>query len=322
MCSFLAPLLDESPPNSSRINLEMPSLTLLPHLILVLLLVIPGASEARSKKRSSRAKSRVELRTVETCPQTDSNQTVLIVKQWHLGPRTITKGFREKYPQEPSQTAIYNFLSTGVEKAQLDLVVGEGCEGEIGEKFEKEFNGWSYNELRAQPKNKKYEKILTQIPLKLKAKWTSKIHAVCGDNDEQIHNSTVSLSNMRGWYGFLTRFTEKPTTPEQKAEYQESASKLLGYSKVKPIEDLVPKIREKLKTELDSFESSLKKRNESFAAALKANTFTNAAVVIGGLHAKDLKEKVEELKLNCRVMEPINYPAKDEELIESFRRLL
>ncbi|NJL24935.1 MAG: hypothetical protein HC902_07015 [Calothrix sp. SM1_5_4] len=69
---------------------------------------------------------------VASCSPADpSGKTVMLIKQWHLSPTTITKNFKEKYPQERNQTAIYANLADNIKKGKIQLIVAEGCQGEI-----------------------------------------------------------------------------------------------------------------------------------------------------------------------------------------------
>ena len=77
------------------------------------------------------------LKKVADCRNGQGDKHVLVVKQWHLPPTTVTKGFKEKYPQEMNQTEIFNALEERIKKKKLDLVIAEGCEGEIDENFKR-----------------------------------------------------------------------------------------------------------------------------------------------------------------------------------------
>ena len=260
---------------------------------------------------------------VAACTQKDdATKKVYIVKQWHLSPKTTTKGFKERYPQEKNQTAIYQMLEDGVKRKELDLIVSEGCEGEINEEFKTAFNGWDYASLKAQSSQRGYDKIITLVPLKVEAKYGDKISTICGDNDNLIREGSLRLSNLRGWMGFFHRLGEKYDDPEKLKLYSESAAELLKVAKDTSPDKLLPMVKDKLKGELEGFDKSLIERNDSFVKALEGHDFKNAAVVIGGLHAHDLKEKIEKAGMNCVVLEPPNYHRENETLIQEFRKAL
>lgn len=258
----------------------------------------------------------------ECAQNADGTKKVYIVKQWHLSPKTTTKGFKEKYPHEKNQTAIYQMLEDGVKRSQLDLIVSEGCEGEINADFKTAFNGWDYDSLKAQGYQKNYDKIITLVPLKVEAKYGDKIATVCGDNQELIREGSLRISNLRGWMGFFQRLSESQNDPEKLKLYSESASELLKVAKDTPPEKLMPLVKDKLKEELAAFDKSLVDRNDSFVKALETQDFKNAAVVIGGLHAEDLKEKIEKAGMNCVVLEPPGYQRESEALIQDFKKAL
>jgi hypothetical protein len=245
---------------------------------------------------------------------------VLILKQWHLPPTTITKGFKEKYPQEQNQTALYKFLDENVKNKELQLIVGEGCEGEINSEFKTAFNGWDYNSLHAQYGQKSYSKIISQVPLKIEAKHGDRISTFCGDNDAAIQQANLRLSNLRGWMGFLDRLDEYKDNPEKQRPYIDAAADLLKAPKDTHPDQLVVQIKERIKLDLEAFNKSLQERDESFVKTLTDQDFKQAAVVIGGLHADDLKEKIEAAGMNCVVYEPPGYQPLDEKLIQEFQK--
>ncbi len=183
--------------------------------------------------------------------------TVMIVKQWHLAPKTITKGFKEKYPQEKNQSAIYIALADRIKNKKLSLVVAEGCEGEIDEKFSTAFNGWDLETLRKQAQTKSFNRILTHVPMKLEARFGDKILTVCGDDDKLIQEGLVRLSNLRGWAGFYNRLTELTSDTDRQKLFAESAAGVLKVAKETPISELVPKIKDKLAEELQAFNKPL-----------------------------------------------------------------
>ena len=104
--------------------------------------------------------------------------------------------------------------------------------------------------------------------------------------------------------------------------YSEAAADLLKVPKDTPIEKLQAKIKERFKEELDLFAKSLVERNTSFVNALKDKDFETAAIVIGGLHADDLKKKLQDAGFACEVLEPAGYIREDENLIKEFQKAL
>lgn len=248
--------------------------------------------------------------------------SVMVVKQWHLPPKTITKGFpKERYPHEKNQSAIYIALVDKMKSKKLDLVVAEGCEGEINDDYATVFNGWDLASLKKIAQTKSFQRTLAPIAMKLEARFGDKLSTMCGDDEKLIQEGNLRLSNMRGWGGYYSRLSEKGD-PEKTKPFAESAAALLKESKDTPVEQLIPKIKEKLKAELEAFSKSLTDRNDLFVKALQAQPFKNAAVVIGGLHAEDLKTKIEAAGFNCDVWEPTGYAREDEQLIKEFEKAL
>lgn len=249
-------------------------------------------------------------------------KSVMLIKQWHLSPTTITKGFKEKYLQEKNQSAIYIALADRIKSKRLDLVLAEGCEGEINEEFSGKFNGWDIESLKAEAQRRSFEKILTHVPMKLEAKFGDRIATWCGDNDKLIQEGLVRLSNMRGWAGFVSRLSETNIDAERRQLFAETAAELLKESKETPADELLPKIKAKLSEELAAFVKSLNDRNDSFVKILQEKEFKRAAVVIGGLHVMDLKDKLEAAGFDCALFEPSGYAREDEILIKDFEKAI
>lgn len=262
------------------------------------------------------------MSTVAKCDNPKSTKKVYIVKQWHLGPMTVTKGFKEKYPQERNQTTIYKTLSEMVKKKKLQVVVAEGCEGEINSDFKTAFNGWTVGDLAKQSQTRGFDKIITNIPMKLEARWGEKLLTLCGDNEKLIQEGNLRLSNLRGWMGFWTKLSEGQGDPDKLKLYSEAAADLLKVPKSTPVDQLQAKIKDRFKEEIGLFQKSLQDRNDSFVNALKDREFNTAAVVIGGLHAEDLKEKMQAAGYACEVEEPRGYQREDENLIKEFQKAL
>lgn len=268
------------------------------------------------------AAAKPSLNKIATCKAEKGAKTVWLIKQWHLAPKTVTKGFKEKYPQEKNQTAIYQRLNDAVKKKKVQLVVAEGCEGEIDGDFKTAFNGWDIEALKKQSQSRGYDRIVSHVPLKLEARHGDKLKTVCGDDEDLIQEGNLRISNLRGWMGFWARLSEYKEDDEKSKLYAEAAADLLKVPKDTNVAELKTKIKERVKEELDLFQKSLAARNDSFVKVLKESEYQTAAVVIGGLHAKDLREKLEAAGLACEVYEPAGYRAEDEALIQDFEKTL
>ena len=292
---------------------------------LIAIALVSTSLFAKSHRRATVHKalpSRVHMTKVGTCEVEGPEKKVLVIKQWHLAPKTATHGFKEKYPQEKNQTAIYQMLEEGVKRDELQLIVSEGCEGEINDDFKAVFNGWDLQSLKAEVGRKGYDKIITLVPLKIEAKYGAKVQTLCGDVETLIQEGNLRLSNLRGWMGFYTRLSENKNDGEKTKLFSESAADLLRIPRDTPPPQLMAQIRAKLKEELEAFRKSLDERDDAFVKVLSDHDFTKAAIVIGGLHAADLKTKLENAGLGCEILEPPGYQRDDEKLIEEFARAL
>jgi hypothetical protein len=265
--------------------------------------------------------SKIRLTKVESCDVPEAKKKVMVLKQWHLAPTTVTKGFKEKYPQEKNQTAIYKVLEEGVKRGELQLIVSEGCEGEINDQFTPAFNGWDYTSLKEQSARRNYERILTLVPLKIEAKYGGKIETFCGDSEKLIQEGNLRLSNLRGWMGFYARLSDKSEAPDKLKIISESAADLLKLPKDTPVDKLIAEIKVRIQQELDGYFKSLAERNDAFVKVLSEHEFERAAVVIGGLHAPDLKEKLQKAGLGCDIYEPPGYQRNDEKLVQDFQKI-
>ncbi len=266
--------------------------------------------------------ARPNLSKVGSCDAPADAPKVMLVKQWHLAPTNITKRFKEKYPQERNQTAIYNALNEAIKKKKIQVVVGEGCEGEINSEFTGTFNGWDYASLKGLAQTRNYPRIITHVPLKLEARHGDKVLTLCGDVESQIKEGNLRLSNLRGWVGFWTRLQEPNENAERMKLYLEAAADLLKIPRDTPLATVQSKIKENIREELALFTKSLDERNSAFVKSLSGREFKTAAIVIGGLHAKDLKAKLQAAGLGCDVYEPWGYQPADEKLIQEFEKIM
>lgn len=276
-------------------------------------------AHAKGGKKRVRKEPKINLTKIDSCKKVEGNKKVLLIKQWHLAPKDSTKGFKEKYPQEKNQTAIFKILSDKVKSGDLSLIIAEGCEGEINDAFEPVFNGWNMSSLREYRERKEFPKIITNVAMKVEAKYGEKVLTKCGDNLDLIKEGNLRLSNLRGWSGYLSKLTQ--LQGEAAAPYADSAAQTLKVKVGTPIPELTAKIRAEAKSDLQRLLASFNERNESFVKALEGQEFKEAAIVVGGLHADDLKSKLETAGLNCDVYEPPGYARESENLIRDFQSL-
>lgn len=262
------------------------------------------------------------LRKVDSCKVPKGAKLVSIIKQWHLPPKTATKGFKERYPQETNQADIYNAVSNMIKKKKIQLLVAEGCEGEINSEFKPVFNGWDLESLKRESQRRGFDRVLTNVAMKLEARHADKILTLCGDNEKLIQEGNLRISNLRGWLGFWSRLSDSKNDPEKQKLYGEAAADLLRLSHDTPPEKLIEEIKERMKSDLEAFQKSLYERNDGFVKVVSEQNFENAAVVIGGLHAEDLKNKLQSAGIGCEVLEPRGYQREEEDLLRQFQNAL
>ena len=263
----------------------------------------------------------------ETCKPAPApnKKTVYIIKQWNLPATTVTRGFKEKYVQEKNISAIYQDLVDKIKKKKFDLVVAEGCEGEINSEFSQTFNGWDLETLKKESHLKNYDRVITNIPLKIEARFGDKIHAICGDSLKQIQEGNVRVSNLRGWMGFWERLKNSPKESghdENLKLYAEAAADLLKISRTTPLAEIRKQIQAQIKSELESFKVSLTERGGAFAKVLHDQDFTNAAVIVSGIQASNVKSKIEEAGMDCVVLTPPGYSTSEENLLRDFEKAI
>ena len=261
------------------------------------------------------------LQKIATCPKSESGKLVQVLKQWTLSPTTYTKDFKEKYPQERNLTAVYQALVDDVKKKKVDLVVAEGCEGEITKDFKVEFNGWSVASLAKVSLSKGFDRIITSVPMKLAARFDDKLKVVCGDSEALIQEGNVRLTNLRGWVGYLTHLKQSYVDDQGKL-YADGAADLLKISRATPRPELIAKVKDRIREELAAFRKAIQERNDKFIKLIQETEFKTAAIVINGLHAEDLKAKLQAANLGCEVFEPPGYQREEERLIQDFEKLL
>lgn len=261
------------------------------------------------------------LQKIAACPKSDGPKVVRILKQWTLSPTTYTKDFKEKYPQERNLTAVYQALVDDVKKKKIDLVVGEGCEGPIDKAFKIQFNGWSVESLSKVALTKGFDRIITSVPMKLAARFDDKLKVVCGDSDALIQEGNVRLTNLRGWAGYLTHLKQSYVDDQGKL-YADGAADLLKISRATPRDEIIAKVKDRIREELGSFRKAIHERNDGFVKVVSDAEFKTAAIVINGLHAEDLKTKLQAAGLGCEVYEPPGYQREEERLIQDFEKLL
>ncbi|MBK9294571.1 MAG: hypothetical protein IPM57_09020 [Oligoflexia bacterium] len=255
-------------------------------------------------------------RKVESCRKVKSNKIVWVFKQWHLLPSDNTKEFPDKvYPQRENLTSIYKQLNKWVSEEVVKTVFAEGCTGEMTLLFDTKFNGWSMSDLQAKSESENYQKIIGHVPMMIEAKYGDKVKTVCGDDEGLIKDQNLLFSDLRAAIGFLTRLEKFEKYPEKQKPYLEAIQKAYGLNRKLKGESARDFLKSEIKKLISKIEKGIVQRNKSFMKAVLNTSFDNAVMVIGGIHAKDIKNQLQKNKINCTVVEFKGYDYEEEELL-------
>jgi len=255
---------------------------------------------------------------------------IWIFKQWHLAPGVNTrapqrKDLPQELPQARNQTAIFLQLDRWISEGHLDNLIAEGCEGELQENTPLVFNGWSFAELKAASTQPSFAEIVSHIPMKLKAKYTGKILALCGDNQKLLDENNRQFSDIRGTFGFLSRILEFQNDPAKLKPYLEGAIQTFHLPQYLSALGTIQRLRKLLKNELKEVQTTIQKRNLQILRVIQDIAKTSnkpVAVVFGGLHTAGLKKLLEKDGFSCSVVQPSGYQADETELIKTLESKL
>lgn len=264
-------------------------------------------------------------RVIDTCqptkakaPRKDS-RLVLILKQWHTSPGINTVparpgGERAQHPNLPqakNQTALYQLLDEWISTGLLRTVLVEGCEYGIARGFERRFNGWNLRALEKRATEPDYAAVITHLGLKLKAKLGPLVEVECADDDELIRAHDLAFSDARGVAGFLGRMAGKSGDDPVARDFLARVIELYGLPPTTTVEEGVTRLREEFKSITERINNGFSQRNQVMLRhALRAPS-RPLALVVGGAHAADLKERLEKANAPCVVIEPVGYPEND-----------
>lgn len=241
---------------------------------------------------------------------------IIIVPQWHLSPKIDTKiNPQQQLPQTQNQMAIYNQVSEWAQNGQIKSVVVEGCEGEIKDGFTSAFNGWTLADLQ---KEEDINDIVTHVGLKLKAKFPN-LRVICGDNLDLIDKNQLAFSDLRGLLGFKLRIEQFKTQPDKQEEYLKAAKETLKLPEDATGADVLKTIDSELRKSLNDFKSYIKERDDVFVKTTLA-VEKPTAIVIGAVHASDLREKLKGKEV--LTFEPEGLKGDEEQLIQQLEKKL
>lgn len=229
---------------------------------------------------------------------------VIVAPQWHLSPDVETKSVVKDFPQRENQVAIFEQLSRWIEAGQIKTVIAEGCEGEIEDLYPIRFNGWTLSDLKTLDETT-LKPALAPVWMKLKAKWGTKIHVVCGDDLKLMHESLLALSDIRGVSGFLMRIRQyqKKSDAEHVKSYVTAAKQVMKLDANLSEQNTVIALKKALDARIDRFQTLLNQRSDRFAQ--KAATVDQpAAIVIGALHIKRILTQLTDAKIANAVFKP------------------
>ncbi len=236
-----------------------------------------------------------------------------IIKQWHLASHEQTLNIEEskKLPQYKNQKEIYKYLEKRYLENRNLVVLAEGCEGSIKEKFQIKYNGWNLESLKAYTESKQFKNIMAPVPMKLLAKYPN-ANIICGDSESLIKENLKALSDLRGFTGFYQKLKLfKKTDPEKFLKYKNQLLEIYPEAIEK---NILRFSLNKAKDALNRFELFLKKRNSIFIKRLAKSKGSDFVVVIGGLHSLDLETRAKEKGFITKTTTLKNY-SKDESLL-------
>jgi hypothetical protein len=232
-----------------------------------------------------------------------AEKQVGLLAQWHLRSKQMTKDVEasKKLPQYPNQLTIYLVLEEWIKKKQVEVVIAEGCQGEITKESKLEFNGWSYAKLYEYRNKKNYQDILTHIPLKLEAKFQDEIEIICGDDLELVKKHQLVLSDITGNTGFMYRLKQAREKKDVKKFkiYHRAVEKIAK----KKISNPIKYLKQKIDALYIEEQVILQERNDAFVKLINSLKPTKLAIVLGARHMKDLA-----LKLKDAGHKVINFP--------------
>ena len=246
-------------------------------------------------------------------------QEVTIVKQWHLSPGANTENiFKSKeLPQYQNQKDIYQKLIEKISKGPV-TVITEGCAGDV-----KKANhyGWGEEKLKLKLDNSDYTDILAFLPLKLILKFPDKVVALCADDETLMKQNQLAFSDIRGFLGYYTRLKEFKGKDQKKFELFEKSLLEKEKNKLGQI-DAIKYAQSRALDKIKEAKELIEKRNEKIIAAIEASLSSSPYVIVGGLHAKGLVERLKSKQIKFNVVTPNGYQEKDEKLFDELAALL
>jgi hypothetical protein len=295
--------------------LKLPGLVLFTPPLLALLCLTSFAGELKPDPKLSKV--------IASCksPKKDAPY-VYFFKQWHLGPNVDSQKNKGPYPQEKNLAAIYQQLDSWVEAGKLSKVIAEGCEGPLDSTSTLRINGWTVSDLEKAKANPDFSKIATSVPLKIEAKYGTRVDTLCGDSNALVKEQLLNFSDARGDAGYLSRILQYENDPIKIKPYLNDLIQLLNLPANTLAKEAEVAIEDDLKKTIQKIRATLQKRNEHLVESILASKEKTIAVVFGGMHAEGVKALLEAKGLPCSIIEPIGYENDEALLLKQLEQLL
>ena len=205
---------------------------------------------------------------------------ITIIKQWHLSPNESTIDIlkSQQLAQYENQIDIYKRTEKLISKGSK-VIIAEGCEGEIDNKFKLKFNGWGMKELLERKGLSDYDEILAPVPMKLKAQYGDKLKVLCGDNLELIKKNNLAFSDTKAFSGFFQRLNHYQNTDP--TAFNKYLKALQNTVTIEEGEDPIEIARSKTLESIGLFEQYISSRNAFFLKRIIDNLEDNPVLIIG-----------------------------------------
>ena len=264
------------------------------------------------------------IHKIDQCTPTKSDKIIYFVKQWHVAPAVDTTKIEssKKLPQFKSQSEIFSAITELVAEKEIDTAIAEGCEGEINSKFKEAFNGWTFDRLSKELENKEFKSILTSVLLKAEVKFSEQLKTFCGDDLSQIKRAELALSDLRGDMGYWQKIVENEKNPAKLKVYLDGVIEALKLPSTTDAATALVALKKDVASSFKMFSEANTARDSALIKVIKnVDSKKPILVVYGGLHADDIKEKLQAEKWNCEVYEPKSYKNNEEKLLDDFKKI-
>jgi hypothetical protein len=133
-----------------------------------------------------------------------------------------------------------------------------------------------------------------------------------------MQENNLAISEARGYIGFYLRLLQNRNSPQKFSSYK----KALEETEKKLIENPLEHARSGTISSIERFQSLIKKRNDLFLMQIKKHLKENPIMIVGGLHAKDLIQRLEADGIQTEIVTPNGYPESSERLGEDLLKII